>query len=371
MWTLVTTPNNGASLVILVGNRPTFIKLAPLARELTRRGVRFRIIHSGQHHDAELSEIFFQELDLPKPDVQLTLQPDVPGLMIGAMLAGLEALFTQARPSGLVLFDDTNTTLAGTLAAARLGIRQAHIEAGPRTSQIDQPEEINRIIADRLAQLRFCADMRSLANLEAEGLGPGSYVTGDLVLDAWQHMSARGAPPVLPPGFAPGAFVLLTAHRAANTDTDAALAGLERLLGALDMPVILPLHPRTRAALKAAGRLDRILALDGVALLPPQGYAAMVALTKAAQVVVTDSGGLQREACFAGRRALVLDDTTPWPDLAAAGFVEVVGQLARLDPADVRAAIQVPAPPTGIGAVLGDGRAAANICDVLAREGWI
>lgn len=303
--------------------------------------------------------------------MRLTLEPDVAGVMIGAMLAGLEALFTQARPSGLVLFDDTNTTLAGTLAAARLGIRQAHIEAGPRTSQIDQPEEINRIIADRLAQLRFCADARSLANLEAEGLGTGSHVTGDLVLDAWRFMSARVAPPELPPGFEAGGFVLLTAHRAANTDTDTALAGLERLLGELGMPVVMPLHPRTRAALQASGRLDRIMALDSVAVLPPQGYPAMVALTQAAQVVVTDSGGLQREACFAGRRAIVLDDTTPWPDLAAAGFVDVVGQLARLDPAAVRAAIQLPQPEAGIGALLGDGRAAVHICDVLEREGWI
>ena len=331
----------------------------------------FEVIHSGQHHDAALSDIFFEELALPQPDVRLTVEPDVPGAMIGAMLAGLEALFARRRPSGLLVFGDTNTTLAGTLAAARLGIRLGHIEAGPRTGQADQPEEINRIIADRLSQLRFCADARSLANLQAEALGAGSHLTGDLMLDAWQQVGARTALPALPPGFAPGTFVLLTAHRAANTDTDAALSGLERLVGELGLPVVLPLHPRTRAALAAAGRLDRVLATDGLAVLPPQGYPATVALTRAALAVVTDSGGLQREACFAGRRAIVLDETTPWPDLAAAGWIEVAGQLAGLDPASVRTAALAPAPQTGIGALLGDGRAAASICDVLVREGWI
>jgi UDP-GlcNAc3NAcA epimerase len=304
-------------IVSVVGTRPQLIKAAALAPRL-RRDHDEVFVDTGQHYDEAMAGDFFAELGLAKPDHSLGIGSGGHGDQTGRMLTALEPLLTDAAPDAVLIYGDTNSTLAGALVGAKLGIPVAHIEAGLRSFDRRMPEEINRVVADHLSRWLFAPTPAAVANLAAEGITAGVLEVGDLMLDLAALVSREiRDPAVLRPiaarlgvPLAPGRFLFATVHRAENRDP-AAMVGWSSLLGAVaapGRPVVLALHPGTRAALNAAG-----LALpDGVIVVEPQGYRTSLALQLHAAAVLTDSGGIQRESAWLGVPCLVLRTTTEW-----------------------------------------------------------
>jgi UDP-N-acetylglucosamine 2-epimerase len=280
------------------------------------------------------------------------------------MLEGLEPALAEARPDVVVVFGDTNSTLAGALAAAKLGLPLAHVEAGLRSFDRSMPEEVNRVVADHLATWLFCPTSQAVDQLAREGIVAGVHAVGDLMYDALlaflPRVEAEAAAVYTRNGVAPGGYFLATVHRAANTDDPARLDAIVGALAGLPAPVLLPLHPRTRAALDAAG-----IALSG-ALRPldPVGYLEMVALEKGARAVLTDSGGVQREAYFLAVPCVTLREESEWPETLQDGW----NVLAGADPAAILAAALRLRPTTEPATAFGDGHAATKILGILERD---
>jgi len=286
-------------ILTIVGARPQFIKAATVSREIRNRsGIREVLVHTGQHFDANMSDLFFQQMEIPKPDYQLGISGGNHGAMTGRMLAAVEDVMIKEKPDWVLIYGDTNSTLAGSLAAAKLHIPVAHVEAGLRSFNMRMPEEINRVLADRISRVLFCPTDQAVRNLEAEGfrnLDVDILKVGDVMLDAalfYQNRSQR--PAALPEGFENQEFALATAHRAENTDAPDRLAGIVAGLNGLqrDIPIIMPLHPRTKKQLKSQGLTLNVHVID------PVGYLEMVWLLAHCNLVLTDSGGLQKEARF-------------------------------------------------------------------------
>jgi UDP-N-acetylglucosamine 2-epimerase len=358
----------------VVGNRPQFVKMGPVSAELRARGYREFIVHTGQHFDDNMSGVFFEELGLPAPDLHLAVQGRRHGQMTAEMIARIEEILLERRPPWVLIYGDTNSTLAAALAAVKLKIPVAHIEAGPRIYDIDTPEEINRIVADHSARLRFCPDLPSVQNLARENLTRGVYFTGDVMYDAFLAYSRRAEEhsTILERLDLRGAsFALLTVHRPNNTDSPQALGRLLELLRRCPIPVVFPIHPRTEASLKHHGLWEMMGGIGHLKLVPAVGYLDILALTNAAQVVLTDSGGLQKEAFFARKPVLVLFYVTPWPQIAESGWLELCWQHGGIDVARALDLITTFRPTTRPGPIFGDGRAAAHIVDVLEQHGWL
>jgi UDP-N-acetylglucosamine 2-epimerase (non-hydrolysing)/UDP-GlcNAc3NAcA epimerase len=348
----------------LVGNRPQLVKQAPISRALrARQGVREVLVNSGQHYDRELADLFFEELGIPAPDHALDVGPGSPLAQTAAMLQRLEPVLVAERPDVVVVAGDTTTTLAGALAAAKLALPLAHVEAGLRSFDLRMPEEQNRIVADHLAALRFCPTEAAVANLAHEGIEAGVHRVGDVMYDACLMFAplaaARPGPRAL--GLEPGGYVLLTVHRAAATDTPEALAALVALVEAIDEPAVFPVHPRTRNRLEGAGLWGRLAQRSGLRLSPPVGYLDFTALLIGARAVLTDSGGVQKEAYFHGVPCITLRDTTEWVETVSGGFNRLVG----MDAARARAALADAAMPAERPLSYGDGHAAERIADAL------
>ena len=360
-------------LITVVGNRPQFVKLAPVAHEIRRRSLPSLTVHSGQHFDASMSDVFFDELGIPPPDIQLVVQGRTHARATGEMMAAIEDVLLERRPTGVLVYGDTNTTLAAALAAVKLCLPIAHVEAGPRIYDMRSPEEINRIVADHSSSLRFCPDAASVENLRRENITSGVIETGDAMYDAFEHFRpiARTASRVLDQhGLRDTPFTLLTAHRPNNTDSDVAIARLVELCEAIDGPVLFPVHPRTKAALDRAGLWNALASLAHVRAVPPLGYLDVVAALDGCARVVTDSGGLQKEAFFARKPAIVLFAVSPWPALVDDGWVRPMGSLDETLPADILPAIAAARPARTAGAHFGDGRAATRIVDALEQHGF-
>ncbi len=361
-------------VMTIVGNRPQFVKMGPLSAELRARGFRELVVHTGQHYDINMSDVFFEELSLPKPDVRLSITASTHGAMTAEMLAALEREMLERRPPCVIVFGDTNTTLAAALAAVKLHIPVAHVEAGPRIYDLRAPEEINRIVADHASQLRFCPDRTSVENLARENIRDGVYMTGDVMFDAFRRYApvARERSTILSSlGVENGAFALLTVHRPSNTDDPESLQRLMALLERAPLPVALPLHPRTEAALKRHGLWDRARAIRGARITPAVGYLDALALVEAAAVVITDSGGLQKEAFFAGKPVVVLSDTTPWPAIRDDGWQFCAWRDGAIDVDRTVHAIGHYRPTSARGDWFGDGNAAARMVDLLESHGWL
>jgi UDP-GlcNAc3NAcA epimerase len=337
----------------VVGNRPQFIKSGPLSVALRQRGLDEVVVHTGQHYDAELSQVFFEELDLPPPAYSLDLQT----ADVDVMRPGIAEVVHAERPDWVLVYGDTNSTLAGARAAG--DTRIAHVEAGLRSGDLTMPEEHNRIEVDRLSSLLFAPDERSRATLEAEGVSGRIDVVGDVMADASMRLAplARERSTILADlGVEPGAYAVATVHREANVRPDR-LARIADGLSRLDEPVIFPAHPRTRAALAS----NTVLLGTSVALIDPLGYMDFAALASQARVILTDSGGLQKEAYWYGVPCVTLRPSTEWKDT-----VELGANVLVDDDSDeiVRAAAQARVPsnrPT----LYGDGRAAERIADAL------
>lgn len=343
-------------LTTILGARPQFIKAAVVSRAIAAAphlGLTEKIVHTGQHFDREMSEVFFEELEIPRPLVNLGIAGSRHGESTGRMLERLESVLLDLRPDLVMVYGDTNTTLAGALAAAKLHIPVAHVEAGLRSFNRRMPEEINRVVTDHLAELLFCPSKVSQQNLASEGITRQAHIVGDVMYDAVLHYRQKA------PSRRDGTFAVATVHRAENTDDPARLAGILEGLGRFSVPIVLPLHPRTRKAIAAAG-----LAVPGaVEITPPVSYLEMIGLVEDAAFVLTDSGGLQKEAFFLGRKCLTLRDETEWTELVDCGANRLVGADPKRITAAAAWALDGP-PPSGT--PYGDGRAGERICEILA-----
>jgi UDP-N-acetylglucosamine 2-epimerase len=345
-------------VLTVVGARPQFVKAAPFARALGEAGVRGVLVHTGQHYDPALSDIFFEELDLPRPDHHLGVGSASHAVQTARMLERLEPVIQSEAPDWVVVFGDANSTLAGALAAAKLNVPLAHVEAGLRSGNRSMPEEINRIIADHCAGLLFAPTATGMSNLENEGLAESAHLTGDIMLDALLFSRPRARREVVQRlGLTGGGYFLITIHRAANTDDPRALEQLIDALAQLDGPVVFPLHPRTKLAL-ASGDLE---VPSHVRTIEPVGYLEMLALQMEARAVLTDSGGVQKEAYLLAVPCVTLRDETEWPETAAGGWNVLTGTDARRI---VKAATR-PRPSGQPPAIFGDGHAASRMVQLL------
>jgi len=326
-------------ILTIVGARPQFIKAAMVSRAILDRNaepgrprIDEEIIHTGQHYDANMSEVFFRDLKIPEPVVNLQAGTGTHGEMTGLMLAGLEREMIQRKPDLVLVYGDTNSTLAGALAAAKLHIPVAHVEAGLRSFNRRMPEEVNRILTDHLATQLFCPTQTSIANLAHEGITGQVHHVGDVMYDAailfgQLALSTSGILGRL--GLAGKPFGLATVHRSENTDDPGRLAEIIAGLQAMELTVVLPVHPRTKS------RLPADLASGGNAnllLTDPLPYLDMVMLEKHAEVILTDSGGVQKEAYFHGVPCITLRDETEWVETVDAGWNQLAGADRRRIP---------------------------------------
>jgi len=349
-------------IVTVIGNRPQFVKAAAVSGPLRAEHEEV-LVHTGQHYDDELSTIFVTELAVPRPEVQLGLGGGTNTEQTARMLAALGELLREQAPDAVLVYGDTNSTLAGALAAAQLDIPLAHVEAGMRSYDRAMAEEVNRVLTDHLADLLLVPSEAAAANLALEGIVDGVEVVGDVMVDVAQLVAPRARAddgPLRAAGVRAGEYLLVTAHRAANVDDPVRLLALVELLLSLDEPLVLPLHPRTRARLQAAGLLERLAAQT--ILLPPLGYPAFTSLLMRARAVLTDSGGVQKEAYLAGVPCVTLRDSTEWTETVRAGW----NTLVDLDADAARAAL-AQAPPNARPELWGDGHAAGRVVAAMAR----
>lgn len=317
-------------IVTIIGARPQFIKAAAISRTIRDQfssAISEALVHTGQHFDENMSKVFFDELDIPAPKYNLEISGGQHGAMTGRMLEAVEKVLLEEKPDWVLIYGDTNSTLAGALAAVKLHIPVAHVEAGLRSFNMRMPEEVNRIVSDRIATLLFCPTETAVANLAAEGITKGVSNVGDVMFDVALHyrQRARQQSRVLDQlGLQEKNFILATCHRAENTDDLQRLGQIVDALSTLShhQPIVLPLHPRTRKLLAGT---DLNKKLDGVRITDPIPFLDMVALEQAAKVILTDSGGVQKEAFFYGVPCVTMRDETEWTETIESGWNILVG----------------------------------------------
>jgi UDP-GlcNAc3NAcA epimerase len=352
-------------ILTVIGNRPQFIKAAGVSPRLREQNQEL-LVHTGQHFDDQLSAVFFAELGLPAPDRHLRIALGSNSSQTARMLGALEPLLAELSPDAVLVYGDTNSTLAGALAGAQAGVPVAHVEAGMRSFDRSMPEELNRVLVDHASSLLLCSSPTAVENLRAEHAAGEVVLVGDVMVDvaaAVQPRARERVDLVRARGVQPREYVLATAHRAGNVDDPARLERLVELLARVPLPVVLALHPRTESRLRRAGLWQR-LAAGGVAITPPLGYLELTALLCNASAVMTDSGGLQKEAYLAGVRCITLRASTEW--------VETVEQrwnvLVDLDAGAALRALGT-APPQARPPLYGDGHAGARVRDALTLLG--
>ena len=347
-------------IVSIVGARPQFVKAAAMSRVLRQRHQEV-LLHTGQHYDYEMSGIFFDGLDLPRPDVNLAVGSGWHGAQTAAMLKGIEEVLVAERPDLLLIYGDTNSTVAGALAASKLSVPVAHVEAGLRSFNRRMPEEINRVVADHLSDLLLCPGDTAVRNLAAEGITRNVHVVGDVMLDvltwAKEQLATRPSEILERLDVRPQRYILATVHRSENTDDLTRLQQILSAFNALDEPVVFPVHPRVRKVITGACcRIER-----HVRFIDPVGYLEMVALTGAARSVLTDSGGLQKEAYWLGVPCLTMRDETEWLETVETGWNTLVGADAKKIIEAVRSFVPNSARP----ALYGNGFAAVKCVDLM------
>lgn len=347
-----------------IGTRPQFIKAAPVSRALERAGVAEVLVHSGQHYDHGMSRVFFEELGLREPDVNLGAGAGTHAEQTARMLVGFEDVIARERPDFVIVHGDTNSTLAAALAAVKLGVRVAHNEAGLRSFNRAMPEEHNRVLTDHCADVLWCPTASAAAQLAREGIRHGVHVVGDVMFDAcllFGDIAAQRSHVLERLRLEAGRYLLVTLHRPYNVDPPARLRLLMDALGQTAEPVVLPQHPRLAIRLKEHG----ITAPTNVRLIEPVGYLDMTLLERRARMILTDSGGVQKEAYFHGVPCVTLRPETEWMETVEAGWNRLVD--ANVD-AIVRA-VRERFWPDARPPLFGDGRAAEHLVEVLAREG--
>ena len=313
-------------VLTIVGARPQFIKAWPVGRALARHGVEEHLVHTGQHYDALMSQVFFDEMGIRRPDWNLEVGSDSHGAQTGRMLMALERVMVEERPDWVLVYGDTNSTLAGALAACKLEIPIAHVESGLRSFNRSMPEEHNRVLTDHCSELLMCPTQTAVENLAREGVTRGVHLVGDVMYDAVLHFGvmARERSRILETAqVEEGGYYLATIHRAYNTDDPLRLRALLESLELLDAPVVLPIHPRTRSRL--ADRFPSATFAD-VRLIDPVGYLDMLRLEQGAKAIVTDSGGVQKEAFCFGVPCFTMRPETEWIETVASGWNTLVGE---------------------------------------------
>jgi len=367
----MSSPRVGVCLLTIVGARPQFIKAAAVSRAIREhnavhpeRPIHEVLLHTGQHYDENMSQVFFDELDIPHPHYNLGVGSLPHGAQTGRMLERIEEVLLKEKPAWVLVYGDTNSTLAGALAAAKLHIPVAHVEAGLRSYNRHMPEEINRVLADHLSTLLFCPTRAAVDNLAGEGIREGVELVGDVMYDAALYYVERAeahSTILADLSLRPQEYVLATVHRAENTDDPLRLRAIVEGLDAVaqKMPVVIPLHPRTRSALEREGLLAQ--AAGACRLIPPLGYLDMVLLEKNARLIATDSGGVQKEAYFYGVPCITLREETEWVETVETGWNVLVGT----DRERITLAATSFAKPAARPALYGDGMAAARCVAML------
>lgn len=355
---------SAVKIVSVVGARPQFVKLAPIHKAARAAGVEHVIVHTGQHYDPMLSDVFFEDLGIGAPQVHLGVGSGSHGVQTGAMLAALDAVFDQHRPDWVLVYGDTNSTVAAALSAVKMHIPVAHLEAGLRSFNRRMPEEHNRVMTDHAADLLLAPTQVAVGHLEGEGLGARTVLVGDVMTDVLFEVRAAVSdkPSVLLDelGLVPGGFYLATIHRAENTDDPRRLADVAAALAALDKPVVLLAHPRVVAKAAAHG-VD--LTVGSLRAHGPLAYADLIAAALASAGVVTDSGGLQKEAFLLGVPCTTVRTETEWVETVELGW-NVLATSAE----DIAAAVTRARPAPTEATPYGDGNAASRVIDVLLGE---
>ncbi len=348
------------TVLSIVGARPQFVKAFPVSREL-RTSCEEVLVHTGQHYDDELSAVFFRELDIPEPDYHLGIGSASHAQQTAEMMLALEPIVEREEPDQILVYGDTNSTLAGALVAAKTDATLAHVEAGLRSHNWSMPEEVNRVLTDHCADLLLAPTVGACENLAAEGITEGVHVTGDVMYDAVERVRerAREKSTILTDlELEDGEYVLATVHRAGNTDDPDRLAAILEGLGSTDRPVVFPVHPRTANAIEAAG-LEAAAA--ELRLVDPVGYVDFVRLLDGAERVATDSGGVQKEAFFLDTRCITLREETEWIETVECGWNVLVGADETAIARELQRDDQLPPKPS----LYGDGSAASAVVDVL------
>ena len=357
-------------ILSVVGTRPNFMKVAPLHRALEARGgFRSRIVHTGQHYDGRMSDIFFQQLDLPTPHAYLGVGSGSQAEQTAKIMVAFEKLLQKEDVDLVVVVGDVNSTVACSLVAVKEGVQVAHIEAGLRSFDRTMPEEINRVVTDRISDWLFVTEQSGLDNLRAEGI-PDSQVffVGNLMIDTLVHVRDKAGQTAewKDLGLKRGSYVVATLHRPSNVDSPSALCRIVNLLGLVsaDAPVVFPIHPRTRSRLVEFDLASRLEGLEGVRILEPLGYLEFLNLMEHAGAVLTDSGGIQEETTFLGVPCLTLRENTERPATITSG----TNELVKIDPEEVRTRVKAlldHGAPKSIVPPLWDGQAAGRVVDVL------
>jgi UDP-GlcNAc3NAcA epimerase len=315
-------------VLTVVGNRPQFVKAAAVSKHLRERAEE-TLVHTGQHYDPELSDVFFEQLEMPAPDRELGVGSGTHAEQTAAILTGLEPLVAELRPDALLVYGDTNSTLGGALVAAKASVPLVHVEAGMRSGNRAMPEEVNRLVVDSIGGLLLCSTETAQRNLRAEGRGDLAVVTGDVMADialAFGPIADQRSDVLARLGLTARGFTVATAHRPGNVDDPERLRTLVELLAqaAADAQVVFPVHPRTRAQLEEISALDG-LPERGITPVEPLGYLDMTRLVRTARAVITDSGGLQKEAFLASVPCLTMRDETEWVESVESGWNRLIG----------------------------------------------
>lgn len=351
---------NIKTIVTIVGARPQFVKAAPVSRALSS-AFREIVVHTGQHYDYGMSEIFFSEMEMSQPEFNLGIGGGSHGEQTGRMLVELEKVFNTLKPDCVLVYGDTNSTLAGALTAAKMQIPLAHVEAGLRSYNRSMPEEINRVLTDHVSDLLFCPTQTAVENLSAEGINKGVHQVGDVMYDAllYNLSLARQKSAILRDlKLSNGQYALVTIHRAANTDDRERMASILDALGKLTLPVVFPVHPRTRKMMSEWG----IPTADNVILVEPVGHFDMLALQENANCILTDSGGVQKEAYLVGVRCITLREETEWVETVSAGW----NSLAGVDGEKIVELFENWFPEQKRKSLYGDGHSSEKIAQILS-----
>lgn len=350
------------TICTIVGARPQFVKAAPVSRALAA-SFREVFVHTGQHYDYGMSDVFFQEMEMRPPDFHLGAGGGTHAEQTGKMLVEIEKILNSIKPNCVLVYGDTNSTLAGALAAAKVQIPLAHVEAGLRSYNRAMPEEINRVLTDHVSSLLFCPTDAAIENLAKEGITKGVHRVGDVMYDAllYNLAIARKRSTILQSfGLQKGTYALATVHRAANTDDLVRMAAILSALGSLSMRVIFPVHPRTRKIIREAG----LSVSENVEMVEPVGHFDVLVLQENANCILTDSGGMQKEAYLLGVRCITLREETEWVETVQAGW----NRLTGVDGAAIRDAFESWHPSTERPALYGNGHAASEICRILSKQ---
>jgi UDP-N-acetylglucosamine 2-epimerase len=370
--TPATRGSHPVKIVTVVGARPQFIKAAVVSKAIAKHAaLDERLVHTGQHYDERMSQVFFDELDIPRPAHNLHVGSASHGKQTGEMLCKLEALLLEERPGMVLVYGDTNSTLAGALAAAKLNIPVAHVEAGLRSYNRQMPEEINRVLTDHASRLLFCPTTVAVENLAAEGIRDGVHFVGDVMYDAsiyFGKVADRLSNPLASLGLTPHEYMLMTCHRAENTDNPRRLRAIMNAASTLaeQQPVLFPIHPRTKNRLR---QLDSVLN-SKLRLVEPLSYLEMLAVERSASLILTDSGGVQKEALFFGVPCVTMRDDTEWCESVDIGVNVLAGadedRILAAAAAQLRRRRSSPDPTS----YYGDGTASERIVAYMADGAW-